>query len=162
MTANDIFVLARALHVLGVVVWIGGVAFVTTVLIPALLRMPDADKRMELFEKLEGRFSLQAKFVTLITGASGFYMVYAMGAWDRFTKPQFWWMHAMVLVWAAFTLVLFVLEPLFLHRWFRDRASKDPEGTFRLVQIMHVVLLSISLVAVAGAVAGVRGVYIFA
>ena len=80
MTGNDIFVIARALHVLGVVVWIGGVAFVTTVLIPALRRMPDADKRMELFEKLEGRFSLQAKFVTLITGASGFYMVYSLGA----------------------------------------------------------------------------------
>ncbi len=30
------FVLARTFHVLGVVLWIGGVAFVTTVLIPAL------------------------------------------------------------------------------------------------------------------------------
>ena len=30
------FGLARALHVMGVVLWIGGVAFVTTVLIPSL------------------------------------------------------------------------------------------------------------------------------
>ena len=35
---ND-FVLARVIHVLGVVLWIGGVAMVTTVLLPALRRM---------------------------------------------------------------------------------------------------------------------------
>ena len=157
MTANDIFVLARALHVLGVVVWIGGVAFVTTVLIPALRRMPDADKRMELFEKLEGRFSLQAKFVTLITGASGFYMVYAMGAWDRFTKPQFWWMHAMVCVWAIFLVMLFIIEPLFLHR--RMAQSPTPGRDFRRMITMHRVLLSFSLITVLGAAAGSHGFY---
>ena len=28
----------------------------------------------------------------------------------------------MVLVWAIFTVVLFVAEPLFLNRWFHERA----------------------------------------
>ncbi|MBZ0136950.1 MAG: hypothetical protein K8I27_11310 [Planctomycetes bacterium] len=157
MTSYEVFVIARALHVLGVVMWIGGVAFVTTVLIPSLRRMPDADKRLELFEKLEGRFSFQAKIVTVITGASGFYMVHHLDGWARFKEPALWWMHAMVLVWVMFTLVLFVLEPLFLHRWFHERAKRDPDGTFRLVHRMHVILLTLSLIAVAAAVAGVRG-----
>ena len=39
---------------LGVVLWIGGVAFVTTTLIPSLRKMSDSDKRSALFEQLEG------------------------------------------------------------------------------------------------------------
>jgi uncharacterized membrane protein len=37
----DPAIAARALHVLGVVLWIGGVAFVTTVLLPAVRRIKD-------------------------------------------------------------------------------------------------------------------------
>lgn len=36
----DDFVLARVLHVLGVVLWIGGVAMVTSTLLPVIARMP--------------------------------------------------------------------------------------------------------------------------
>ena len=63
----------------------------------------------------------------------------------------------MVAVWAVFTLMLFVLEPLLLHRWLAVRHARDPEGTFALVQRLHWVLLTISLVAVIGAAAGSHG-----
>jgi len=66
------FVFARALHVIGVVLWIGGVAFVTTVLIPSLKNINDSTNKLELFEQLEGKFSFQAKLATLVTGISGF------------------------------------------------------------------------------------------
>jgi len=52
------FGIARALHVVGVVLWIGGVAFVTTTLIPALRRKTDKGERLSLFEQLEGRFAM--------------------------------------------------------------------------------------------------------
>jgi len=41
----DHAIVARALHVLGVVLWIGGVGFVTSVLLPAVRRMKTADER---------------------------------------------------------------------------------------------------------------------
>jgi hypothetical protein len=63
----------------------------------------------------------------------------------------------MVAVWAIFTIVLFVAEPLVLHRWFHARATRDPEGTFRLVLRLHRVLLGVSLLTVAGAVLGAHG-----
>jgi hypothetical protein len=66
-------------------------------------------------------------------------------------------MHAMVAVWAVFTVMLFVAEPLFLHRWVLERAKRNPEGTFRRIERMHRVLLTISLVTAAGAVAGAHG-----
>ncbi|WP_316979077.1 hypothetical protein [Shumkonia mesophila] len=153
----DDVTIARALHVLAVVHWIGGVAMVTAVILPALRRRGEAAERLALFEAVEGRFGGQAKVSTLLAGASGFYMTWRMDAWDRFLDPGLWWMHAMVAVWAIFTVVLFAAEPLILHRWFRDRAALDPEGTFALVQRFHWVLLAASLIAVAGAVLGAHG-----
>src|SRR5665647_3688943 len=131
------FVFARALHVIGVVLWIGGVAFVTTVLIPSLKNINDSTNKLELFEQLEGKFSFQAKLTTLLTGISGFYMVEVMNAWDRYQQLQFWWMHLMTLIWIVFTLVLFVLEPLFLHQWFHEQAVKNSAKTFSLVHTIH-------------------------
>jgi hypothetical protein len=80
-----------------------------------------------------------------------------MSAWYWFLDPARWYLHAMVVVWLVFTLMLFVLEPLFLHRWFLRRAGHDPQGTFRIIQRLHIVLLTISLLATAGAVAGSHG-----
>ena len=151
------FLLARALHVLGVVLWIGGVAFVTLVLLPAVRGEVEPQRRVGFFERMESGFARQARWTTLITGASGFYLAYRLDAWDRFTDASFWWMHAMVAVWTIFTLMLFVLEPLWLHRWFQARARRDPEGTLRLVQRLHYVLLALSLVTVAAAAAGSHG-----
>ena len=149
--------LARAIHVFGVVLWIGGVGFVTTVLLPAVRRLKEPEERAAFFEAVEQRFAWQARATTLLVGISGFYLVQTWDLWDRFAEIEFWWMHAMVLVWAVFTMMLFVAEPLVLHRWFLKRAVEKPEETFRLIQRMHWVLLTVSLVTVIGATIGSHG-----
>jgi len=153
----DAFTLARALHVLAIVHWIGGVAMVTLVLLPALMRAVPAAERLALFERIEGRFGAQARISTALAGVSGLWMTWELGAWGRFADPASWWMTAMLAVWAVFTLVLFVAEPLVLHRWFHARALRDPEGSFALVLRLHRVLLALSLLTVAGAVLGAHG-----
>src|SRR5215510_14048321 len=112
---------ARALHVLAVVFWIGGVAMVTTVLLPAVRRLRTPAERVVFFEDLEHSFAAQSRVTTLLAAASGFYLVHRLDLWGRFLRPEYWWMHAMVAVWAVFTLMLFVLEPL-LHRRLAARA----------------------------------------
>lgn len=154
----DDIVIARVVHILALVHWIGGVALVTLVILPAVGRMPDPSSRMERFEEIEGQFSLQAKFSVTVAGLSGFYMTYRMNAWYRFADPQFWWMPAMVFVWAVFTFVLFIAEPVFLHAWFHRRARLDPAGTFALVQFAHWVLLMLGVITIAGAALGAHGV----
>jgi len=149
--------LARVLHVLGVVLWIGGVAMVTTVIIPAVRRLAAAEDQVALFEQIEHRFAWQARFTTLLTGLSGFYLVHVLHGWGRFAHLSFWWMHAMVLVWLLFTLMLFVLEPFVLRRLFERHAAERPQQVFSLMARMHWVLLTLSLVTVAGAVAGSHG-----
>lgn len=154
------FGLARAIHVVGVVLWIGGVAFVTTTLIPALRKMDEKDRRLALFEQLEGKFALQAKIVTVLTGLSGFYLLEYMNAWERYKNIEFWWIHLMTLVWLIFTLVLFVLEPLVFHRLFKQLAISDSDRAFALLHRMHVILLIVSLVTVFGSVAGAHGLFL--
>jgi uncharacterized membrane protein len=151
------YYVARVLHVVGVVLWIGGVAFVTAVLLPAVKRMREPAERVEFFERMEAGFARQARVTTLLTGLSGLYLVHRLGAWGRFADAHYWWMHAMVLVWGMFTLMLFVLEPLWLHRRFQARVQRDPEGTFSIIARMHWVLLAVSLITIAGAVAGSHG-----
>lgn len=154
MESFDQYVIARALHILAVVLWIGGVAFVTTVLIPALKNL---DQPLALFERLEGRFAQQAKITTLMTGLSGLFMLDFLNAWARYLEPQFWWLHLMTFIWLIFTLVLFVLEPLFLHKLFHRMAQANSELAFKRLHIMHIILLSLSLLAVTGGMAGAHG-----
>ncbi len=153
----DDLVVARVIHVLSIVHWIGGVAMVTFVLLPAVRFQAQPASRVAQFEAIERRFALQARITTLLAGLSGFWMTYRLHAWERFADPSFWWMHAMVAIWAVFTLVLFALEPLFLHAWFLRQASVAPERTFALIQRLHWVLAGASLITVAGAVAGSHG-----
>lgn len=153
----ETYSLARVIHVLAVILWIGGVAMVTTVIIPAVKRLKSKEDQIKTFEEIEGKFSRQAKITTLLTGLSGFYMLYELDAWDRYFDYRFWWIHAMTLVWILFTLVLYVLEPLVLHKLFRKYMETHPGKTFRIMHRAHWILLILSLITTAGAVAGSHG-----
>ena len=153
----DDLAIARALHILAIVHWIGGVALVTAVILPAVRRFSEPSRRAAMFEEIEGRFSLQAKFSVTLAGLSGFYMTWRLDVWERFADPDYWWMAAMVVIWALFTLVLFVAEPLFLHAWFHRRAARDATGTIALIARAHWVLLTLSALTIAGAALGAHG-----
>ena len=55
----DYVTIARAFHVVFVVAWIGGVGFVTTVLLPAVRSLKQRTERIELFDQIERRFAWQ-------------------------------------------------------------------------------------------------------
>ena len=154
-------IIARALHVLGVVVWIGGVSMVTTVALPAVRRGDFGPDLLKAFEAIEHRFVWQARGAVVLVGLSGLYMIWRLDLWDRFQSAEFWWMHAMVCVWLLFALVLFVAEPLIVHRRFHRWASAQPGIAFAWLHRAHWVLLVLSLATIFGAVAGSRGWSIF-
>ncbi|MBE7660756.1 hypothetical protein G1K77_09025 [Tenacibaculum finnmarkense] len=145
------------MHVICVVLWIGGVSMVTTVIIPAVKDMNSKEDQIKTFEQIEGRFAIQAKITTVLTGLSGFYMLYVLDGWDRYFDYQYWWIHAMTLVWILFTLVLYVLEPFILHKLFKKYAEENPTKTFSFIHKAHWFLLILSLITTAGAVAGSHG-----
>ena len=157
----DEVTIARALHVLSIVLWIGGVAFVTTVLLPAVRRLRSPNEWLAFFDAIERRFAWQSRITTVLAGLTGLDMLVRLQLWDRFLSASYWWMHAMVVVWLLFTVMLFVAEPLVLHRWLLTRAKIEPEATFRLVERLHRLLLTLSLITVVGAVAGSHGFLLF-
>jgi uncharacterized membrane protein len=157
VAAEDFFVIARILHVIGVVLWIGGVAFLALVLVPTLRTMPEPEKSFKFFAAVEGGFKRQAKIVTAVTGLSGFFMLFWLNAWDRYLDLSFWWVHLMTFIWVFFTLVLFVIEPVLIRRNIHEKAMRDPAATFKFANRMLKVLTALSLIAILGAIAGVHG-----
>lgn len=87
----DSLILARVIHVLAIVLWIGGVAMVTLVLLPAIKHFVEPARRVEFFENIEGRFAWQSRVTTLLAGGSGFFMLMQTGGWQRLSQPGSGW-----------------------------------------------------------------------
>ncbi len=153
----DGIVIARVLHVLAVVVWIGGVAMATTVAIPAARRGELGADRFRAFHAIERRFVWQARAAVILVGLTGFYMTAQLDLWDRFRSAEFWWMHAMVCVWLLFMFVLFIAEPLILRRRLHGWAMAAPDIAFAWLQRAHWILLGLGLITIFGAMAGSHG-----
>jgi uncharacterized membrane protein len=157
---NDV-IIARMLHVLAVVIWIGGVSMATTVVLPAVRRARLGENRLGSFQAIEHRFIWQARTAVIVVGLTGFYMCWRLDLWDRFRDASFWWMHAMVGVWLLFVILLFVAEPFILHRHFRGWAMTQPDAAFAWLHRAHWLLLALGLITILGAVAGSQGWSIF-
>ena len=153
----DDLALARAIHVLAVVHWIGGMAAVTTIVLPHARRLPDANAAIASFETFERPFARQARVSVTLTGLSGFYMLWRLAAWERFQAPAFWWLHLMLALWILFVLMLFVLEPLGIDRLFRSYARREQERAFALAARLHWVALLIATLTIGAGVLGAHG-----
>lgn len=144
--------LARALHVLGVLWWVGGVAMVTATLLPALRRTGLSEpERQQVFKTIRRRFAWQARIAVLLVGATGGYLLTYLGGLVRLRTEAGWWIDLMLATWSVFALLLFVLEPLgVMHR---TGIGRRP----RAFLLMHVLLLTLALATVGAGVIGAHG-----
>ena len=156
----DALTLARAVHILSVVIWMGGVTFVTIVLIPVLRRSSFKGDQLATFNLIENRFAAIAKIMVILAGFSGIYMTYRLDAWDRFVHLNYFWMHAMVFVWLMFFLALFVIEPFFLKNHGRMVKGEGGIGNLRKTQIVHLIILTLSLITIAVSALGAHGFFL--
>lgn len=153
----DDFALARVVHVVTILLWIGGVAFVTLVVLPTIRHSTLPERRLAEFHRIEGRFARQARWWVLLAGASGLWMIWKADLWNRFSEAAYWWMTAMLAVWLIFFAMLFVIEPLFLHN--HMDSDKAGPASFDRMLWMHRILLFASLVTTIGAVGGSHGLW---
>jgi uncharacterized membrane protein len=153
---NDVIV-ARVLHVLAVVIWIGGVSMVTTIVLPAVRRQAFGGDSAQAFQAVERRFVWQARAALIVVGVTGLYMTARLDLWNRFRSEEFWWMHAMVCLWVLFAIILFIAEPIVSRRVRAAPMNVRAEKRLAWLQRAHWALLALSVVTVAGAVAGSQG-----
>lgn len=144
---------AVAIHVMAVVWWVGGVAFVTMTVIP---KIATEESPREAFHRIEQRFAPQARIAVLLVGLSGIFLLWHFNAWSWYLHIHFWWLSAMTGYWLIFFIVLFLIEPFKLFK----REDKDiPEQMWiRHLLWTHRVLLVAGLIVIGGAVFGTHGV----
>ena len=132
---------------------------VTMVLLPAIRSLPLSDIFFAFFEWIERRFAFHARILTVRSPERPALTCCTRPVGGRaISSPASWWLHAMTLVWVLFTILLFVLEPLVLHRKLlrselagipRERPRMDPASTLDPSDFQPR--------AIAGAVAGSHG-----
>jgi hypothetical protein len=132
--------------VLCVVVWIGGVAFVTMITFPMIQRVGNSLEQVLMFQSVEHRFSRIAKVMVILTGLSGLYLIYekglSLGVW------------IMIFIWALYASLLFFLERLIFKRLFSNPSEKQPDTgqIFFRFQVFHWFVLIMSFIAIAAGI----------
>ncbi|MBI5970167.1 MAG: hypothetical protein HY884_03325 [Deltaproteobacteria bacterium] len=159
------FYLIHIIHILTVILWIGGLAFVTIIVLPMAISAKDPLQKVLMFQRVEHRFAKIARFYNLLTGATGFIMLFMTG-WHRML---FTWVGApltfMTLVWVFWFVMLFGLEPLVIKKMLEKMLKQEPKADIDAVFVklnrMHWFMVMISLLAAAAGVLTAHGLTLF-
>lgn len=140
-----LYVTALTIHILSVIIWIGGVSFVTLVTFPMILRMEKSLEMVMVFQGVEHRFGKIAKVMVILAGLSGLYLIFekglSIGVW------------IMIILWAFYAALLFGLEKLIFKKLFsKPEDQSDMKKVFNFLQVFHYVVLGLSFLAVAAGV----------
>ncbi|BAW80224.1 hypothetical conserved protein [Candidatus Nitrosoglobus terrae] len=146
-------IIAVAIHVLAVIWWIGGLAFVSCSFLPAL-RQGAFGSQQDAFRAVERRFGLQARVAILLVGASGLYMVAIQHWWPLFGMAKFWWLSGMFAYWLLFMVMLFILGPSGVLKKIMKGSGGDEARAWQRMHHMHLVLLLIGIVIIIGGLMG--------
>ena len=136
-----------AVHVLAVVIWIGGVAFVTMTVFPMIMRMEGSLEKVIFFQGMEHRFAKIAKTAVFIAGLTGGWLLYITGEWKVLFTGQGIGPTFMLVVWTLYVLVLLFEAKLF-KLLFSGESQQDTAKVFSRLSIFHWVVLALSLIAV--------------
>lgn len=139
------------IHVIGVIIWIGGVAFVTMVIFPMMYRTEGALEKALLFQGVEHRFSGIVRWLIAIVGGTGFYLLSAKYGFAVLSSQRGLGIVIMLFVWTFYTAVL-LLEKKIFGKIFADPGKIDMDKALTMINAMHWVLLTLSFSAVSGGI----------
>ncbi|MEF9475719.1 MAG: hypothetical protein L0958_03315 [Candidatus Mariimomonas ferrooxydans] len=141
-----LYIISLIIHVLSVVIWIGGVAFVTLIIFPMIQRTNNSLEQVLMFQGVEHRFSRIAKVLVILAGLSGFYLIYEKGI-----SFGIW---IMIIIWTIYASLLFFLEKRLFKRLFSQTPEKQisTEKIFFRLQVFHWVILILSFSAIAAGI----------
>src|SRR3972149_9509762 len=123
------------IHVLSVVLWIGGVGFATMVVFPTIHSIEDSMTKVSVFLGIERRFSRFAKGYVIITGLTGIMLFLRRGGFEGFSGTPALMLGFKVLVWLTFLILLFGAEKHLMKMLVSQQTA--PEKAFRRMNIFH-------------------------
>jgi len=153
------------LHIVAVILWIGGLVFVTGVVLPMAIKTPDALQKVLTFQRVEHRFAPLAKWYNIVTGATGFAMVYLLGLGGLYFTKEGAALTFMTAVWLFWFVMLVGLEPVvirkMLEKMARESGQMDIDGIFRKVKKLHWFMVAVSLAAAAAGAVVAHGGFLY-
>jgi uncharacterized membrane protein len=139
--------LLTAIHVTTIVLWIGGVAFVTIIIFPVLLRMEDSFEKVLLFQRVENKFAKHARIYAWIAGITGGLLLYLTGEYGALFTMNALGPTVMLIVWLLYILVL-TFEKKIFSVLFSQPEKRDTSKIFVRLNTFHWIILGLSLAAV--------------
>jgi uncharacterized membrane protein len=139
------------IHVICVIIWIGGVAFVTTVIFPMMYKTEGSLEKALLFQRVEHRFAGLVRWLIAVVGMTGFWILSAKYGFAVLLQRRGLGIVIMIAAWALYTTVLLSERRVF-GKIFADPEKIDMDRALRMINAMHWVLLTISFSAVAAGV----------
>ncbi|QWR78421.1 hypothetical protein [Candidatus Magnetomonas plexicatena] len=139
--------LLTSVHVVSVLIWIGGVVFVTTIVFPIIVRMDDSMEKVMLFQGVEHRFAKIAKVCVLIAGFTGGLIVYLKDILHTLFHKDGLYLTMMLFLWVVFLTVLTFEKKLF-NIIFKGQAQHDTKKIFIRLTMFHWIVMTVSLIVV--------------
>ncbi|MEK6699940.1 MAG: hypothetical protein AABZ10_12975 [Nitrospirota bacterium] len=139
------------IHVICIIIWIGGVAFVTAVIFPLMYKTEGSLEKALLFQRVEHRFAGMVRWLIALVGVTGLWILSAKYGFTILLQRRGLGIVIMTAVWALYTTVLLSERRIF-GRIFADPEKIDMDRALRMINAMHWVLLTISFSAVAAGV----------
>ncbi len=139
--------LLTAVHVAVVVLWIGGVSFVTIIIFPMLLKMEESLEKVLMFQRVESVFARLARYYAWIAGITGFALLYLKGLIKHLFTGDAIGPSIMLVVWVFYTLVL-TFEKKVFGILFSDPPKYNAEKIFAFLARGHWIIMGVSLAAV--------------
>lgn len=160
-----IFTVMLIIHVLAVILWIGGLAFVTILIFPSLYKMQEALQKVLFFQRIEHRFAPLARIYSATVGITGIVMLVHTGWYKLLFTGEGLFLTIMFLIWVFWIVMLFGLEPLVIKKMLESMAKSgdkmEIDSVFKRMNVMHWVLLFVSMVAAASGIMFAHGPRIF-
>ena len=145
--------LYKLLHVLSVVIWVGGMFFAYMVLRPSIGQLLKLPERMRLWDRVFDRFFKWVWLAVFLLLATGFYMIYLFGGMG--SMPKF--IHLMLLsgiVMMAIFVYLFFGCYVHFSQFVEDKEWSQAEGKLAIIRKLVAVNLVIGLLTVSVAIVG--------
>ncbi len=145
--------LYKLLHILSVIIWVGGMFFSHMVLRPSIGQLLKLPERMRLWDRVFDRFFKWVWFALFLLLATGFYMIYLYGGMA--TVPRF--IHLMLLsgiVMMVIFVYLFFGCYVHFNQLVEEKEWHQAEGKLAIIRILVGVNLVIGLLTVSVAIVG--------
>jgi uncharacterized membrane protein len=149
-----LFTIIVAIHVIAVVLWIGGLAYVTMVIFPSMYKMEKPLEKILFFQSAEHRFAPFARIYSIVVGLSGLFMVHLLyrGDFLSILDGKGIFIVIMFSIWVLWVIMLFGLEKVVIKKLL-DNLAKSPDKLkvdviFKRMNIFHWFMLLLSITAI--------------